>query len=82
MDKQQGKRARIRKRTQNKNTYRFIENNTKKSNWKTPGHDGINDRLALKMNRCLQEADVPEWMTKGKTTLVQKDHLKGTAPNN
>ena len=34
------------------------------------------------MNRCLQDAHVPEWMTKGKTTLIQKDPSKGTAPNN
>ena len=63
------------------------------SNWKTPGHDGIHgfwfkrftsfhDRLALEMNRCLQDAQVPEWITKGKTTLIQKDPSKGTAPNN
>ena len=41
------------------------------SNWKTPDHDGIHgfwfkkfvfihDRLALEMNRRLQEADIPE----------------------
>ena len=59
------------------------------SNWKTPGHDGIHafwfkkftsihDRLALEMNRCLQVSD---WMTKGKTTLIQKDPSKETAPN-
>ena len=63
------------------------------SNWKTPGHDGIHgfwfkkftsiyDRLALEMNRCLQDAQVPDWKTKGKTTLIQKDPSKGTAPNN
>ena len=63
------------------------------SNWKAPGHDGIqgfwfkkftsiHDRLALEMNRCLQDAHVPELMTKGKTTLIQKDPSKGTAPNN
>ena len=62
-------------------------------NWKTPGHDGIHgfwfkkftsihSRLAQEMNRCLQGAQVPEWMTKGKTTLIQKDPSKGTAPNN
>ena len=45
------------------------------SNWKTPGHDGIHgswfnkftsihDRLVLEMNRCLQDAQVPAWMTK------------------
>ena len=48
------------------------------SNWKTSGHDGIHgfwlkkftsihDRLALEINRCLQRAYVPEWMTKEKT---------------
>ena len=63
------------------------------SNWKKPGYDGIHgfwfkkftsihDRLALEMNRCLQDAQVPYWMTKGKTTLIQKDPSKGTAPNN
>ena len=63
------------------------------SNWKAPGHDGIHGfwfkkftslhgSLALEMNRCLQDAQVPEWMTKGKTTLTQKDSSKGTPPNN
>ena len=63
------------------------------SNWETPGHDerhgfcfkkftSIHDRLALEMNRCLQDAHVPDWMTKEKTTLIQKDPSKGTAPNN
>ena len=33
------------------------------------------------MNRCLQDAQVPDWMTKGKTTLIQKDPSKGTARN-
>ena len=59
------------------------------SNWKAPGHDGIHGfwfkkftsihvRLALEMNRCLQDAHVPELMTKRKTTLIQKDPSKGT----
>ena len=41
------------------------------SNWKRPDHDGIHgflfkkftsihDRLALEMNRCLQEVHIPE----------------------
>ena len=57
------------------------------------GHDGthgfwfkkftsIHDRLALEMNRSLQDAHVPEWITKGNTTLIQKDPSKGIAPNN
>ena len=63
------------------------------SNWKAAGHDGIHgswfkkftsihDRVAIEMNRCLQDTQVLEWMTKGKTTLFQKDPSKGTAPNN
>ena len=63
------------------------------SNWKTPDHDGIHgfwfkiftyihDRLAQEMNKCLQGTHVPEWMTKGKATLIQKYPLKGTTPNN
>ena len=54
------------------------------SNWKAPGHDeihgfwfkkftSIHDRLVLEMHRCLQDAQVSEWMTKGKTTLIQKE---------
>ena len=39
-------------------------------------------RLALEMIRWRQGAHVPEWMTKGKTTLIQKDTSKGTVPNN
>ena len=34
------------------------------------------------MNRRLPEADVPEWMIKGKTMLIQKDPIKGTASYN
>ena len=34
------------------------------------------------MNKCLQRAHVPEWMTKGRTTLIQKDPSKVTVPNN
>ena len=59
----------------------------KVSNWKRPCHDrihgfwfkkftSIHDRLALEMNKCLQTAYVPEWMTKGRTTIIQKDPSK------
>ena len=58
-----------------------------------PYHDGIrgfwfkkftsiHGRLALEMNRCLQDAQVPDRITKGKTTLIQKDPIKVTALNN
>ena len=36
----------------------------------------VHGRLALEMNRCLQGAHVPDWMTKGKTTLIKKDPSK------
>ena len=42
----------------------------------------IHGGLALEMNRCQQGARVPDKMTKGKTTLIQKDPSKGTVPNN
>ena len=62
------------------------------SNWKTSGHDGIhgfwlkkftsiNGRLALEMKISPYGAQVADWMTKGKTTLIQKNPSKGTAPN-
>ena len=61
-------------------------------NWKTPGHDGIHGfwfrkftsihgRLAVEMNRCIQGAHVPKWMTKGTSTLIQKDSSERIASN-
>ena len=95
MNKQHDKRIRrTRIRPESGNRHRFTQNDTKKiSNWKTPDNDGIHGfwfkkftsihhRLALEMNKCLQGAHVPEWMTKGKIALIQKDPSKGTAPNN
>ena len=32
----------------------------------------IHDKLSLEMNKCLQTAHVPEWMTKRKTRLTKK----------
>ena len=71
----------------------LLKTSLKISNWKMPDNDGIHGFWfmkftpilhwrALEMNRCLQGAPIPEWMTKGKTTLIQKDPSKGTAPNN
>ena len=34
------------------------------------------------MNKGLQKTEVPEWMTKGKTTFIQKDTLKEPAVYN
>ena len=86
MDKQHGERVRTsRRRTKSGNKYRFTQNSTKKyQNEKRLAmmeYMDSDSRNSPIMNRCLQEAYVPEWMTIGKTTLIQKDLLKGTAPN-
>ena len=39
-------------------------------------------RLALEINRFLQETHVPEWMTKRRAILIQKDPRKRTTPDN
>ena len=85
------KLKRAQRRPESGNTHRFTQNDTKKSNWKTAGHDGIHgfwfkkltsiyDRLALEMNRCIQRAHVREWMTQGRTTLIQKGHKQRNRP--
>ena len=61
-------------------------------NSKTPGHDGkdwycfkkftsIHDRLAIEVNRYLQETDKTECMIKGKTSQIKIQTKKNT-PNN
>ena len=70
----------------------LLKKTLKKSNWKTPGYDeihgflfkkftSIHDWIALEMDRCLQGVQVPEWMTKGKTTLIKKEPSKKTGPS-
>ena len=70
----------------------YSKRHPKISHRKTPGHDGIHDiwfkksnpihdTLALDMNKCFQEVQVPDWLTKEKATLIQEDPSKGTAPN-
>ena len=73
MDKQHSKRGRrTRKKIEGKNTHRFTLSSTQKlPNWKTLGYDvvhgfwfkksnSIDYTVAIGMNRCLQEVDVPE----------------------
>ena len=90
MDKQHVKRIRrARRRPTSGNTHRFTQNDTKNiklenarpwwNTWFLIQEINPNpNRLALEMNRCLQGAHVPKWITKGKTT---KDPSKGTVPN-
>ena len=52
----------------------------KMANWKAPGPDlvqgfwlkkfsNLHDRIANQLNECLSKANVPPWMTKGRTVL-------------
>ena len=36
----------------------------------------------MHLTKCLARGDVPSWMNKGRTVLIQKDKDKGTAANN
>ena len=65
----------------------------KMTNWKAPGPDSVqgywfkrfatlHSRLTEHLQFCVVEGDVPTWMTKGRTTLVQKDPEKGNSTYN
>ena len=58
-------------------------------NWKTADRDDLHrfwfrkfrsiyNSLAFQLNRCLEEATIPECMIEGKTTLILKDFRKRT----
>ena len=63
------------------------------ANWKAPGPDGLQgfwlksftpciERIALQLQDCLVTNKVPEWFTRGRTTLILKEKEKGNvAPN-
>ena len=62
----------------------------KMPNWKSPGPDGVHGywiknlnnlhgNIALQLDRCLQENNVPSWMVTGKTILCVKELEKGNA---
>ena len=65
----------------------------KMSNWKSPGPDNVqgfwlknfttmHDRLLNNLTQCIEEGNVPDWMTKGKTVSIQKDKSKGNVASN
>ena len=60
----------------------------KMPNWKSPGPDGVqgywiknlgnlHNSIALQLDRCLQENNLPKWMVTGKTLLFIKGIQKG-----
>ena len=42
----------------------------------------IHVKVDIERNRCIEETDILQWMTTGKTILIQKDPQKGTDLNN
>ena len=65
-------------------------------NWKAPGPDrvqrvlkfhwlnnftSLHKNLVWNLNSC-QEGETPQWITKGRTVLIQKDKSKGSEANN
>ena len=63
------------------------------SSWKAVGPDrvrafwfktftSLHSILATTLQECLNNGDVPEWMVKGRTVLIQKDPAKGTLSSN
>ena len=65
----------------------------KMSNWKSPGPDNVqgfwlknftkmHDKLLNNLAQCIEEGNVPDWMTKGRTVLIQKDKSKSNVASN
>lgn len=65
----------------------------KMANWKAPGPDGVrgfwfkrfsslHGIITESLQGCLDSGQVPEWMVKGRTVLIQKDRAKGTVVSN
>ena len=66
---------------------------TKMPNWKAPGSDNIQSYWAKNLTPTRQISDVfaglsrlsgvvPDWLTKGRTVLIQKDKTRGNIASN
>ena len=62
-------------------------------NWKSPGLDlvqgfwlksfsSLHERVRLQLKECLDSGFVPSWLTRGRTSLLQKDKSKGNVASN
>ena len=62
-------------------------------NWKSPGPDlvqgfwlksfsSLHERVRLQLKECLDSGFVPSWLTRGRTSLLQKDKSKGKGASN
>ena len=65
----------------------------KMPNWKGPGPDGVqgywlknftylHERITFQLDECLQQGNVPDWMTTGRTLLCLKDPKQGSLVSN
>ncbi len=65
----------------------------KMPNWKATGPDqvhgfwiknlkSLHNRILQQLNDCIQNGNLPSWMTEGKTVLIMKDENKGTIVSN
>ena len=63
------------------------------SNWKSPCPDlvqgfrlksfsSLHERVRLQLKECLDSGFVPSWLTRGRTSLLQKDKSKGNVASN
>ena len=63
------------------------------SNWKKPGPDlvqgfwfknfsSLHKRVRLQLKECLDSGFAPSWLTRGRTSLLQKDKSKGIVASN
>ena len=62
-------------------------------NWKSPGPDlvqgfwlksfsSLHERVRLQLKECLDNGFVPSWLTRGRTSLLQKDKSEGNVASN
>ena len=62
-------------------------------NWKSPGPDlvqafllknfsSLHERVRLQLKECLDSGFVSSWLTRGRTSLLQKDKSKGNVASN
>ena len=81
-------RGRVKQQEINITTRKVKEQLRKVPNWKAPGPDSVqgywlknfrslHERIAQQLQGCVTQENVPEWMTTGKTALIQKDQEKG-----
>ena len=86
-------RGRVKQQEINITTRKVKDQLRKVPNWKAPGPDSVqgywlknfrslHERIAQQLQGCVIQKNVPEWMTTGKTALIQKDQEKGNEPSN